>query len=125
MRPPGKNMNIKRRKKDEFSEKDMFIDVMTTLDECWIRTNYVTNKIKINTTEYEEPFYLIAENLVFLHYGEKLGMIILWWVFERFDEKGKLLPLEFIEDENTSTKLYLETAEDLWDFINKLMNNDN
>lgn len=125
MRPPGKNMNIKRRKKDEFSEKDMFIDVMTTLDECWIRTNYVTSKIKINTTEYEEPFYLIAENLVFLHYGEKLGMIILWWVFERFDEKGKLLPLEFIEDENTSTKLYLETAEDLWDFINKLMNNDN
>jgi hypothetical protein len=125
MKSFGKNINIKRRKKDEFSEKDLFIDVMTTLDECWIRTNYVTNKIKINTTEYEEPFYLIAENLVFLHYGEKLGMIILWWVFERFDEKGKLLPLEFIEDEETSTKLYLETSEDLWDFINKLLNNGN
>lgn len=121
MRPPGKNMNIKRRKKDDFDEKEIFIDVLTTLDECWIRTNYITGKIKLNTTEYEEPFYLIAENLIFLHYGEKLGMIILWWVFERFDEKGKLLPLEFIEDEDKSTKLYLKTAEDLWDFISKLM----
>ena len=121
MRPPGKNMNIKRRKKDDFDEKEIFIDVLTTLDECWIRTNYITGKIKLNTTEYEEPFYLIAENLIFLHYGEKLGMIILWWVFERFDEKGKLLPLEFIEDEDKSTKLYLKTAEDLWNFISKLM----
>lgn len=121
MRPPGKNMNIKRRKKDDFNEKEIFTDVLTTLDECWIRTNYITGKIKLNTTEYEEPFYLIAENLIFLHYGEKLGMIILWWVFERFDEKGKLLPLEFIEDEDKSTKLYLKTAEDLWDFISKLM----
>lgn len=121
MKSPGKNMNIKRRKKDDFNEKELFIDIMTTLDECWIRTNYITGKIKLNTTEYEEPFYLIAENLIFLHYGEKLGMIILWWVFERFDEKGKLLPLEFIEDEDKSIKLYLKTAEDLWDFISKLM----
>jgi hypothetical protein len=122
MKSPGKNINIKRRKRSDFDEKELFTDIMTTLDECWIRTNYVTSKIKLDTTEYEEPFYLIIENLVFLHYGEKLGMIILWWVFERFDEKGKLLPLEFIEDEDKSTELYLKTSEDLWDFVNKLMN---
>ena len=39
MKSPGKNMNIKRRKKDDFNEKELFIDIMTTLDECWIRTN--------------------------------------------------------------------------------------
>ncbi len=120
MNPFGKNLNIKRRN-DEPTEKEIFLDIVLTMDECWARTNHMEEVMKLGTADYEEPFYIIIENLVFLHYGEWRGHIILWWIFERFNDEGELLPVELNDqDKNTTEEIFVETPEELWELIRKI-----
>ena len=102
-------------------EKEIFLDIVLTLDECWTRTNHMEEVLKLGTSDYEEPFYLVIENLVFLHYGEWRGHIILWWVFERFNDEGELLPVELNDqDKQTTEEIFVETPEQLWELIKKI-----
>jgi hypothetical protein len=75
----------------------------------------------MGVSNYEEPFYLVIENLVFLHYGEWRGHIILWWLFERFDDEGELLAIELNDqDKDSHEEVLVETPEQLWDLIRKI-----
>ena len=126
MKPFGKNINIKRRN-DEPSEKEIFLDIIQIVDDCWKRTQFMENDVLIDMSSYEESFYLVIENLIFLHYGEWKGHMILWWLFERFDEEGELLPIEVTfhaNKENTEPEEYLvENPEQLWDLLKKIETN--
>jgi len=123
MKPFGKNINIKRRN-DEPSEKEVFLDIIQIVDDCWKRTQFMENDVLIDMSSYEESFYLVIENLIFLHYGEWKGHMILWWLFERFDEEGELLPIEVTfhaNKENTEPEEHLvENPEQLWDLLKKI-----
>jgi hypothetical protein len=120
MNPFGKNLNMKRRN-DEPTEKEIFLDIVLTLDECWTRTHHMEEVLKMGISEYEEPFYIVIENLVFLHYGEWKGHIILWWLFERFTDEGELLPVELNDkDKDTSEEVFVETPGQLWELIRKI-----
>jgi len=126
MKPFGKNINIKRRN-DEPSEKEVFLDIIQIVDDCWKRTQFMENDVLIDMSSYEESFYLVIENLIFLHYGEWKGHMILWWLFERFDEEGELLPIEVTfhaNKENTEPEEHLvENPEQLWDLLKKIETN--
>ena len=120
MIPFGKHLNVKSRTKDP-TDKDLFMEVVGLVDECWIRSNVIENEFGLGVSDYEEPFYLIIENLIYMHYGEWKGDIMLWWLFERFDEDGSVLPIN-INDHNKETEeeIFIETVEELWEFIKKL-----
>ena len=120
MNPFGKNINIKRRN-DEPTEKEIFLEIIQIVDECWKRTNHMEEEMGMGVSNYEEPFYLVIENLVFLHYGEWKGHIVLWWLFERFNEEGELLAIELNDDDsNTTEEVLVKTPEQLWDLIRKI-----
>jgi hypothetical protein len=120
MNPFGKNINIKRRN-DEPTEKEIFLEIVHIVDECWKRTNHMEEEMGMGVSNYEEPFYLVIENLVFLHYGEWRGHIILWWLFERLDDEGELLAIELNDqDKDTHEEVLVETPEQLWDLIRKI-----
>ena len=63
MTPFGKNLNIKSRTKNP-TDKDLFIEIISILDECWIRSNVIENQFGLMISDYEEPFYIVAENLI-------------------------------------------------------------
>ena len=120
MNPFGKNINIKRRN-DEPTEKEIFLEIVHIVDECWKRTNHMEEEMGMGVSNYEEPFYLVIENLVFLHYGEWRGHIILWWLFERLDDEGELLAIDLNDqDKSTHEEVLVETPEQLWDLIRKI-----
>jgi hypothetical protein len=120
MNPFGKNLNIKKRN-PEYTEKEVFLDIILTIDECWKRTHHMEEEMEIGISSYEEPFYLVIENLVFLHYGEWKGHIILWWLFERFDSEGELLPITLNDDDlQTSEDILIKDPEELWAVIRKI-----
>ena len=82
-------------------------------------------EVGMGIANYEESFYIIIENLILLHYGEWKGSIILWWLFERFNNKGELLAIELNNlDESTQKELLVETPEQLWDLIKKIELNE-
>lgn len=120
MTPFGKNLNIKSRTKNP-TDKDLFIEIISILDECWIRSNVIENQFGLMISDYEEPFYIVAENLIYMHYGEWQGDITLWWLFERFDEEGNLLPINLNDHiKETEEEVFIETVEELWNFIKKI-----
>jgi len=124
MNPFGKNLNVKKRN-DELTEKDIFINTIQMIDECWKRSNFVESEISLGISSYEEPFYIIIENLIYLHYGEWKGDIILWWLFERLDDEDELLPIEVTlnsenEEESKTEEHLIENPEQLWELLKKI-----
>jgi hypothetical protein len=120
MTPFGKHLNIKSRTKNP-TEKDLFVEIIGLLDECWTRSNVIEGQFGLGITNYEEPFYIVVENLIYMHYGEWQGDITLWWLFERLDEDGSLLPINLNDyNKKIEEEVFIETAEELWDFIKKI-----
>ena len=122
----GKNINVKKRN-TEPTEKEIFLDIIQTLDECWKRSNFVEGEINLGISLYEEPFYIIIENLIYLYYGEWKGDTILWWIFERLNEEGELLPIEITinpenQEESKTEEYLIENPEQLWGLLKKIEN---
>ena len=54
----------------------------------------------------------VLENTFKLLYGIEATDLILWYIYDRFDSEGKLIPIPDEEEE-----LILKTTSDLWDYI--------
>lgn len=116
----GKNIKINQKKK-EVSEKDTFIDLITLFDECNKRTDVLEQTFMLGISSYEEPLFILIENLLIMNYGEWQTEIILWWVYDRYNEDNELLPVELnFEDEGKQESIYVDTPEQLWDLIKKI-----
>jgi hypothetical protein len=120
MTPFGKHLNIKSRTKNP-TDKDLFVEVVGLVNECWIRSSVIEGEFGLGISNYEEPLYLVIENLIYMHYGEWKGDIVLWWLFERFDEDGSVLPINLNDHvKETEEEIFIETVEELWEFIKKI-----
>jgi hypothetical protein len=118
----GKNVNIKSKKKKELSEKEIFIDIISLLDECFERSSTLEEHA-LNITSYEEPFYIMIENLLFIKYGEWKTDIVLWWVYNRYDEEGNVVAIKLNDHDNeTEENVIVETTEQLWEFLKRVDN---
>lgn len=121
----GKNVNIKSKKKKELSEKETFIEIISLLDECFERSAELEQHA-LNITSYEEPFYIMIENLLFVKYGEWKTDVILWWVYNRFDEEGNVVAIKLNDHiEDKQEEVIVETTEQLWDFLKRIDKLDN
>jgi hypothetical protein len=118
----GKNVNIKSKKKKELSEKEIFIDIISLLDECFERSSTLEEHA-LNITSYEESFYIMIENLLFIKYGEWKTDIVLWWVYNRYDEEGNVVAIKLNDHDNeTEENVIVETTEQLWEFLKRIDN---
>jgi len=114
----GDRLKISRNKQSQ--EKDVFIEFVNMLDECWTRTNFLHEHLKIDFYNYEESYYSIIEDLIYLKYGEEVGALVLWYVYDRFDSDGDLQKLEVTISGKTKKVYTLKTALDLWNLIEKI-----
>jgi hypothetical protein len=116
----GKNVNIKSKQKG-LSEKDIFINVVDILDQCWERSNQFTLEWGFDVSNYDEPFYLMIENLFYIKYGEWKTDIVLWWAYNRFNENDELMPIKLNDHvEKTEEEVFVETPEELWEFLKRI-----
>jgi hypothetical protein len=116
----GKNLKIEPKKKG-ISEKELFIDIINVFDECNQRTEDLEETYMMGISNYDEAFYLMIENLLYIHYGEWKTDIILWWVYDRFGPEGEIMPIESNDhDTNSKESVVVETAEQLWSFLKRI-----
>jgi len=116
----GKNVNIKSKQKG-LSEKDIFINVVDILDECWTRSSVLGEEFSMDMSSYDEPFYLMIENLLYIKYGEWKTDVILWWTYNRFNENEELMPIKLNDHvEKTEEEVFVETPEQLWEFLKRI-----
>ena len=118
----GKNVNIKAKNQaPALSEKDIFINVVDILDQCWERSNDLSEEFGMDMTSYDEPFYLMIENLLYVKYGEWKTDVILWWAYNRFNENDELMPIKLNDHvEKTEEEISVETPEQLWEFLKRI-----
>jgi hypothetical protein len=118
----GKNVNIKSKKKKDLSEKEILVDIINLLNDCFERTASLEQH-NLNITSYEEPFYVMIENLLHLKYGDWKTDIILWWVYDRYNEEGEIMPIKLNDHvDGKEEEVIVETAEQLWEFLKRIDN---
>ena len=111
---------LKFSKSGKSEEKEIFIETVVSLEHCWTRTNIMHEELGIDLWSYEETYYKIIENLIFLKYSESIANLILWYVYDRFDADGKLLGLN-VTIPGKEPKLYMvKTPLNLWNLIEKI-----
>jgi hypothetical protein len=117
MKEFGKGVKVKQTT-EQPTDKQIFLSLVNGLDKCWGRTQYLEEQIMLGISSYEEPLYQIIEDLIFLYYGEFKAGIILWWLFDRFDENSDLLPVTVSIDGEEEKQEFIKTSIQLWNFLN-------
>jgi hypothetical protein len=45
----------------------------------------------------------------------------MWWIYDRFDEEGNILPIEFNDhDTDSKEEVLIKTPEQLWNFLKRI-----
>jgi hypothetical protein len=123
--PFGHKLKLQESPKSKLKKKkELFIGLIQSYENCWFRSNALYNDFGINLIEYEEEFFIMLENLIYLHFGETKGQIIIWYIYDRVDmetgESGNIILENEDEHGNKSIIEYkVENAEQLWEFLNK------
>ena len=119
----GKHLLIKK-KISPLLEKDIFCDIVDLYEEVALRGVNLQETTGIGLTGYNEDFYVIIENLLFLKYGEWKTEIITWYVWERKDIiTGDIGAMEYTNEVTDVTKeVIIKCAEDLWDVLKEIDN---
>jgi hypothetical protein len=125
----GKNLNLKQKQSVSNNTKQFFIDIVTLFDGVYQRTVEM-DSFGINMETYDDGFYILIENLILKTYGEWKTELILWYIYDRFNENEELMPLilqeeekngeEQDEEEQDGEEIFVETPEQLWDLIKKI-----
>jgi hypothetical protein len=104
----------------EKKEKELFVDIVTNLEQSFNNSANVFTVFKIDLFKYEEGYYRAIEDLLLLNFGVWKTELILWYVYEGKNEVGKPNPLE-IELPNGEIKVIkFPTAISLWNFMDKM-----
>jgi hypothetical protein len=115
----GKNLNLKQKQSVSSNTKQFFIDIITLFDGINQRTVEM-DSFGINMEAYDEGFYILIENLILKIYSEWKTELILWYIYDRFNENEELMPLTLQEEEQDEEEIFVETPEQLWDLIKKI-----
>jgi hypothetical protein len=120
----GKNLNLKQKQSVSNNTKQFFIDIVTLFDGVYQRTVEM-DSFGINMETYDDGFYILIENLILKTYGEWKTELILWYIYDRFNENEELMPLILQEEEQDGEEqdgeeIFVETPEQLWDLIKKI-----
>jgi hypothetical protein len=119
----GENLVIKSKNSNQNinSDKQIFIDLVTTFDMLHQRSLKVEKEHGLKLEKYDGLFFLLIENLFYIHYDEWQADLIMWYVYDRIDENGKLYPMLVInEATNEEEEHTIKKVPELYSFIQKL-----
>jgi hypothetical protein len=96
------------------TEESIFVHFVNELDKAQTAEHKLFENSKIEINHYTDPLWNVIENILKLLYGEEQAELIQWYIYDRFNADGSIVP---IEDE--SGKKYIFTnPEDLWSYMN-------
>ena len=116
----GKNLNIKQKTPPSSNNtKAFFVDVVTLFDGLCQRSEEM-DSFGINMETYDDGFYILIENLILKTDGEWKTELVLWYVYDRFNENEELTPLAIQEDGKEEEEVFVEDPEQLWNLIKRI-----
>ena len=103
-------------------EKELFCEILQNLQFINGRTLGMKHDYKVNMMDYDDPFYIIIENLLHLNYTQEQRNLINWWLYDKFLPTGEMLVLN---DAETGKEIPTETPDDIWELVLKYEKKEN
>ena len=107
----GSDVNIKDNINP--SEKSFFSLMVNKLDQNHKDDEKLFESSGIDLTKMHNNLWLVIEALLKLTYGAYAFDMVMWYIFDRFNPDGKVVPFE---DKKGNSTLIM-TTKDLYDFI--------
>ena len=95
-------------------ERDLFCEILQNLQFVNARTMGMKHDYKVNMMEYDDPFYVVIENLFKLNYTQEDRNVINWWLYDKFLPTGEVL---ILTDKKTEEVIPSDTPQDIWNLI--------
>tara|TARA_B100000768_G_C11166367_1_gene326771 strand:+ start:478 stop:876 length:399 start_codon:yes stop_codon:yes gene_type:complete len=96
----------------DISDESVFCLIVNKLDNSHKDDESLFELSGIDLTKTKNNLWLVIESLLKLQYGESSFDLIMWWILDRFNPDGKIVPFEG-EDGKTYSII---TAKDLYHF---------
>jgi hypothetical protein len=100
-------------KKDSANKKEFFCNLIETLEASCEIEGVLLGVGGINLTNVTDPLWIAVENLLEFTYGTKATDLIMWYIFDRLDEKGEVIPLVTIDGK----QFIMNGPSDLWNLL--------
>ncbi len=107
----GADVNIKDN--IEESEERVFKQFIQKLETSYKIENEVFDVSGLDLTKVTDGLWFVVENTFKMVYGDEAASIISWYLHERFNPDGSIVPLEGLNDK----EYILKTSDDLWSYI--------
>lgn len=105
---------VRRKKKTETDKKkEMFVQMMNSMEEITIRQALMFADMEIDTFKYDEKFLSIIDLMYYLHFGEACAELIAFYLYDRKNQDGTLNALV----DQTGHEIILENPYDLWNLM--------
>ena len=98
---------------EEEKLRDEFASVIKKFQDIWERQNNLLEKENIDFTSYDDPYFKVIESLINFCFDDGASDAILFYVYSRKDEDGKILP--YID--KVGKEHHFENVDDLWEFL--------
>jgi hypothetical protein len=113
----GINTKVTRRKKNnEDIKHELFVNIITQIELVINRSSLSRIDLGIDLSEYDEVFFSIIDNLIFLSFGSKAGMLISSYCYDRIENDGSIIYTNEQEQE-----IEISDPETLWNEVRKLL----
>jgi hypothetical protein len=104
----------KRKKKSEIDKKrELFFQVIQTVEELHIRQSLMFVDLKIDFSHYDEQFFSAIDALLVIAFGNKCAELIAFYLYDRINQDGSINPILTEE----GTEILLQDPYQLWDLL--------
>jgi len=111
----GAKTSVRKAKKTaEDKKRESFAGMISKYEQAWTRSNIVSEFMDMET--WDDLWMDIIDDLIGAQYNLKQQALIRYFIFERIDEFGQVIPFEVPLDK----LVYLDTPEQLYEFIKGL-----
>ena len=95
------------------TDESVFCVLINKLDKAHKDDEILFESSGIDLTQSKSELWLVVETLLKLQYGESSFDLIMWWILDRFNPDGKVVPFEGQDNKTYS----IITSKDLYQFM--------
>ena len=112
---------IRRKKKTQVEKKkELFISIVNSIEQIINRQNLMYAELNLDLAKYDESFLDVIDALLVLHFNKYGADLINYYLWERLAPDGEINPLVDSEGQ----EIYLQNAEELWNLLTLVSNNE-
>lgn len=113
----GTKTLIRRKRKSVLDKKrELFFNVIVTMEELFVRQNLVYADLNLDFSNYDEKFFTIIDMLLYMNFGKQCMELIAFYLYDRVNADGTINALLINDDE----ELFLNNPTDLWNLMCKV-----